>query len=168
MKNVALIITAVALTLVGCAKKAEVAPATTAPEATAAAPATEAATAAEATAAAAPAGAKVLKVTLSPMGGSNLSGTATFTEAEAGRRVEVVVTGAAATSTQVDEELREGTCAKPGGFGPGGAASSNGPFTGKFEGPSFAGVDDLTAKPLVVVIRRVADSKIVSCGEIRK
>ena len=153
-----------ALTLAGCAKKAEAPQGTTAPEegASAAAPAAQASGEAAA-------GAKVLKITLSALGGSNISGTATFTQAPDGpaTRVLVALTGTSA-ATPLAAQLRSGTCAKLGQIDVADTWQLSG---GKVEGPTFTTVDDLTAKPMAVVVIPVAAAgppKILSCGETSK
>jgi hypothetical protein len=165
MMRQALIITAVfAFLLTGCAKKAEV-PQATSPEAMASA-------AAQANSQmATPAGAKVLKVTLSPMKGSKISGTATFTQSEAEEtRIQVAVTGAGSTG-QLSAQLRGGTCAKPGQIDVADTWQLSG---GTAEGPVLAAstFDSLTAKPTIVVIIPVVAAAgspaILSCGQTKQ
>jgi hypothetical protein len=166
MLRQALIITTVfAFLLPGCAKKAEAPQPTSPPEAMSS-------VAAQANSqAAAPPGAKVLKVTLSPMKGSKVSGTATFTQSESGEtRIQVALTGAGSTG-QLDAQLRGGTCANPGQID---AADTWQLSGGTAEGPMVgaATVDSLTAKPMIVVIIPVVAAAgspaIFSCGQTKQ
>lgn len=157
----ALIIAAVvAFLLNGCAKKTE------APQATSPSGAAQANSQA-----AAPPGANVLKVTLSPIQGSQISGTATFTQSgPVGTRIQVTVTGAGSTG-QLAAQLRGGTCADPGQIDVADTWQLSG---GTTEGPVLgaATLDGLTAKPTIVVIIPVVTTAgspaIFSCGQTKQ
>jgi hypothetical protein len=163
MRQALMIAAVVAFLLNGCAKKTEVPQATSPPEASGAAQANSQA--------AAPPGAKALKVTLSPPKGSQISGTATFTQSgPVGTRIEVTVTGAGSTG-QLAAQLRGGTCADPGQIDVADTWQLSG---GTIEGPVLgaATLDDLTAKPTIVVIIPVVATAgspaIFSCGQTKQ
>ncbi len=157
-----LIVVMCALLLAACAKKAEVSQPTSAPEGAASEASPAAPTSPEATAA----GSQVLKVTLSALKGSEISGTATFTQSESGgTRVQVDLTGAGSTG-ELAAQIRSGTCADPGQIDVADTWQLSG---GKADAPTFTNIGQLTAKPTVVVIIPMAapagSPGIFSCGQ---
>jgi hypothetical protein len=156
-----LIVVMCALLLAACAKKAEVSQSTSAPEGAA----SEASPAAQTSPQAAAAGSQVLELTLSAMKGSEISGTATFTQSDAGTRVQVDLTGAGSTG-ELAAQIRSGTCADPGQIDVADTWQLSG---GKADAPTFTNIGQLTAKPTVVVIIPMAapagSPGIFSCGQ---
>jgi len=160
-----LLVVGVALTIAACSQSSQnsqSSQASTAPEATGAAQATTAA-------ATAPSGQKTLTVTLAAVGGSKVSGTATFTQPSDSpeTRVKIDVTGPGTSGDSVAVQLRAGTCAKLGQPD----VSDTWQLTdGKAESPTFTTVDNLRAKPMALVVIPMVGTagKILSCGESAK